>query len=47
VEDERLQCYPIIYANPSTFSDVFLKKQYFRGLDERGLGTILVGAKQS
>jgi hypothetical protein len=47
VEDEQLQCYPIIYANPSTPSDVFLKNQYFSGLDERGLGTILVGAKQS
>jgi len=45
VKDDRFQCHSIIFANPATPCDVFLKKQYFRGLDERGLGTILVGVK--
>ncbi len=45
LEDNRFQCNSIIYANPSTPSDVFLKDQYFSGLDERGLGTILIGVK--
>jgi hypothetical protein len=45
VEDDKFQCHSIIYANPATPSDVFLKDQYFSGLDERGLGTILVGVK--
>lgn len=35
----------IIYSNPVTPSDVYLKKQYFNGLDEQGLGTILIGTK--
>jgi len=45
VEDDKFRCHSIIYANPCTPSDVFLKDQYFSGLDERGLGTILVGVK--
>ncbi len=45
LEDDKIECHSIIYANPSTPSDVFLKDQYFSGLDERGLGTILVGVK--
>ena len=45
VENDTFRCHPIIYGNPSTPSDVFLKDQYFSGLDERGLGTILVGVK--
>ncbi len=45
VENDTFQCHSIIYANPCTPSDVFLKDQYFSGLDERGLGTILVGVK--
>ena len=43
VEDNTFQCDSIIYANPSTPSDIFLKEQYFNGLDEKGCGTILVG----
>lgn len=35
--------YRLILANPSTPGDVFLKKKYFQGWDERGLGTILIG----
>lgn len=45
VENDTFRCHSIIYANPCTPSDVFLKDQYFSGLDERGLGTILVGVK--
>ena len=45
LEDDSFQCQSIIYANPATPCDLFLKKQYFRGLDEKGLGTILVGVK--
>jgi len=45
VENGTFQCHSIIYGNPSTPSDVFLKDQYFMGLDERGLGTILVGVR--
>jgi len=33
----------LLFANPSTPSDVFLKERYFGGIDERGLGTILIG----
>ena len=43
VEDNSVQCDSIIYANPCTPSDTFLKEQYFNGLDEKGCGTILVG----
>jgi hypothetical protein len=43
MEDDSFQCNSIIYANPSTPSDTFLKEQYFNGLDEKGSGTILVG----
>jgi hypothetical protein len=34
-----------IYANPATPTDVFLKNSYFEGLDQWGLGTILIGVK--
>ena len=43
VEDNTFQCDSIIYANPCTPCDIFLKEQYFNGLDENGCGTILVG----
>jgi hypothetical protein len=45
LEDDRLQCRNITYANPSTLCDVFLKEQYFDRMDEKGFGTILVGVK--
>jgi methylamine methyltransferase corrinoid protein reductive activase len=45
LEDEALQTQTILYANPSTPCDQFLKNQYFRGSDEKGLGTILIGVK--
>lgn len=43
VDAAELQCEPIIYANPATPADLFLKERYFEGRDEKGLGTILVG----
>jgi hypothetical protein len=43
VEDENFDCRSIIYANPSTLGDIYLKKQYFNEIDEKGLGTILIG----
>ncbi len=44
LDQDRCQCGPIVYCNPSGLSDVYLKEKYFEGLDERGLGTILVAA---
>jgi len=46
IEDAGLQCRSIIHANPSTPSDTFLKEQYFHGLDQPGLGTILIGLQE-
>ena len=43
LEDEEVENRSILYANPSTSGDSFLKKQYFQGISEKGLGTILVG----
>lgn len=37
----------IIHANPAIPGDLYLKEQYFSGLDEKGLGTILVGVNLS
>ena len=45
LENEKFECSSILYANPSTLCDLFLKEKYFAGLDEKGLGTILVGVK--
>jgi hypothetical protein len=44
LEDHRFECRSITFANPSTLCDMYLKEQYFDGIDERGLGTILVAA---
>ncbi len=41
------QSHSIIYANPAIPADLYLKKRYFGGSDEKGLGTILVGARLS
>jgi hypothetical protein len=41
--DEAIENHSIIYANPSTLGDTFLKEQYFDGTPEKGLGTILIG----
>lgn len=45
LENNKFQCRSILYANPSTLCDIYLKEKYFAGLDEKGLGTILVGVK--
>ncbi|MFH0994642.1 MAG: hypothetical protein V1844_03990 [Pseudomonadota bacterium] len=45
IPEDTTVCRTIIYSNPTTPSDVYLKKQYFDGLDELGLGTILIGIK--
>ena len=45
VEDSNFECSSIIYANPCTPSDIFLKEQYFDATDEKGCGTILVGVE--
>jgi hypothetical protein len=46
IEDDALACHSIIYANPCTPSDIFLKERYFDGVDEKGSGTILVGIEE-
>jgi hypothetical protein len=45
VEDDRFECHSIIFCNPAVPCDLYLKEQYFRGIDEGGLGTILIGVK--
>lgn len=45
VDEKKLECHSIIYGSPSTPCDVFLKKQYFEGVDTQGSGTVLVGIK--
>lgn len=42
-ENDALHCNSIVYANPCTPADIFLKEQYFNGSDEKGCGTILIG----
>jgi hypothetical protein len=44
LEEGPAACYELIYAWPSTPCDVFLKQEYFEGVDARGSGTVLVGA---
>lgn len=43
-EDSELNCKPTIHANPSASTDLFLKEEYFGGVDRKGTGTILLGA---
>ncbi len=43
LDNDDFQCQSIIYSNPSTLCDIYLKEKYFAGIDEKGLGTILVG----
>ncbi len=47
IPEDNAACHTIICSNPVTPCDVYLKKQYFDGLDEQGLGTILIGVKSS
>ncbi len=45
MENDELRCHRVIYANPAVPCDLYLKKQYFSGLEEKGFGTILVGSE--
>ncbi len=45
LEGSDFSCHSIIYANPTTICDLFLKNSYFKRVDEHGLGTILIGVK--
>ena len=44
LEEGNFSYHSIIYGTPTTPCDIFLKKHY-KGVDERGLGTILIGVK--
>ena len=46
LDTDQLKCHSIEFANPCVPGDIFLKEQYFGGLDKKGLGTILVGVKR-
>lgn len=46
LEEGDYQCQTNFFAAPSPPCDVFLKKQYFEGANEKGLGTILIGVKR-
>jgi hypothetical protein len=43
LENAAVTCRSVIYGNPCTPADIYLKEQYFGGFDEKGCGTILVG----
>ena len=45
LEESDFSCHSIVYTTPTTPSDIFLKNSYFEGLDEWGLGTILIGVE--
>jgi hypothetical protein len=45
VEGGEFQCKSIVYGCTATPGDVFLKEKYFKGKDEKGSGTILVGVQ--
>ncbi len=45
LRQDEINCDSIIFANPAIPADIYLKEKYFRGLDERGLGTILIGIR--
>ncbi len=46
IEDETFKNLNVIHANPAAPTDLHLKEKYFDGLDEKGLGTILVGVRK-
>ena len=43
LDTDDFQYQSVFYGNPSTLCDIYLKEKYFAGIDEKGLGTILVG----
>ncbi|MBT3368476.1 MAG: hypothetical protein HN416_15090 [Nitrospina sp.] len=42
-DSSQFKCRSAIHANPATSTDLFLKEEYFGGVDEKGTGTILLG----
>jgi len=46
-EEVNLPSHCPIFATPATPCDLYLKEKYFKGQDERGLGTILIGLKKN
>lgn len=42
-DNNELKCQYAIHANPASSTDLFLKEEYFGGVDEKGTGTILLG----
>lgn len=42
-DKRQFTCQSTIHANPASTTDIFLKKEYFGGMDEKGTGTILFG----
>lgn len=42
-EHGKIKCRSAVIANPATPCDVYLKEKYFKGVDKRGLGTVLIG----
>ena len=46
IEEGGYRCQTNFFAAPSPPCDVFLKKQYFKEVNEKGLGTILIGVKR-
>jgi hypothetical protein len=45
IDEKDAHCSDIYYGSPSSLSDVFLKENYFNNTQEKGLGTILIGAQ--
>ena len=45
IDEDAVRCSGVYYGSPSPLSDVFLKENYFNNIDEKGLGTILIGAE--
>ena len=45
IDEKVIRCSAVFYSNPSPLSDVFLKENYFKNIDDKGLGTILIGAE--
>ena len=42
-ENSQFKCQSAIHANPAPSTDLFLKEEYFGGVNEKGTGTILLG----
>jgi len=42
-QEDDFKCQSATVSNPATPCDIFLKDRYFKGKDEKGLGTLLIG----